>query len=82
MSTSRKTTKKNDGTPAFEQSITQLNILIEKMEGGELSLDASLKCFEEGITLIRQCQQTLNEAEQKVQILTGKSVADFNMHEK
>jgi exodeoxyribonuclease VII small subunit len=52
------------------------------MESGSLSLDASLKQFEEGINLIRSCQQTLGEAEQKVQILTGKSVNDFDAHEK
>lgn len=82
MSTSRKTTKKPIEATSFEQSITHLNTLIEKMESGELSLDASLKCFEEGITLIRQCQQTLSEAEQKVQILIGKSATDFNTDEK
>lgn len=82
MSTSRKTPKKDVETTHFEQSITQLNTLIEKMESGALSLDDSLKCFEEGIALIRQCQQTLTETEQKVQILVGKSVNDFNADEK
>lgn len=81
MSTSRKTPKKTSAPADFEKSLQQLNLIIEKMESGTLSLDASLKQFEEGITLIRGCQQTLSEAEQKVQILTGKSVSDFN-HEK
>lgn len=71
MSTPRKTTKKTAASPVdFEKSLAQLNALVEKMETGQLSLEASLQCFEEGITLIRQCQKTLNEAEQKVQILT------------
>lgn len=71
MSTPRKTAKKQ--TPSsvdFEKSLQQLNALVEKMESDQLSLEASLQCFEEGIALIRQCQKTLNEAEQKVQILT------------
>ena len=81
MSTSRKTPKKPVAPADFEKSFQQLNLIIEKMESGELSLDASLKQFEEGIALIRSCQQTLSEAEQKVQILTGKSVTDFDANE-
>jgi len=54
----------------FEQSLEKLNGLVEKMEQGNLSLEASLKHFEEGVTLIRQCQEALNKAEQKVKILT------------
>lgn len=81
MSTSRKTPKKTSTPADFEKSLQQLNLIIEKMESGDLSLDASLKQFEEGINLIRSCQQTLGEAEQKVQILAGKSVSDFNAHE-
>ncbi len=73
MST-RKTPKNPiDATPNFEVSLNQLNQLIEKMETGQLSLESSLQCFEEGITLIKQCQKTLADAEQKIQVLTGKS---------
>lgn len=83
MSTTRKAKKT---APAdFEKSLAQLNQLIEKMETGQLSLETSLSFFEEGIALIRQCQQTLNDAEQKIQILTEKadktSLTDFN-HDK
>lgn len=56
----------------FEQSLTELNHLVEKMEQGGLSLQESLKSFEEGIHLIRQCQQELTAAEQKIKILTEK----------
>lgn len=73
MSATRKTTKKSSAPADFEKSMEQLNQLIEKMEAGQLSLEASLKCFEEGVALIRQCQQTLTDAEQKIQILTEKS---------
>lgn len=54
----------------FEKSLTRLNALIEKMETGQLSLESSLTHFEEGIALIRQCQEKLQTAEQKIQILT------------
>ena len=74
MSTTRKTQKKQADSPvAFEESLTQLNQLIEKMESGQLSLESALAYFEKGIGLIRQCQNTLNQAERKIQILTEKA---------
>ena len=54
----------------FEQSIEQLSQIIEKMERGDLALEQSLTQFEQGMNLIKQCQQALTKAEQKVQILT------------
>jgi exodeoxyribonuclease VII small subunit len=54
----------------FEKSLEELNRLVVQMEQGELSLEKSLEHFEQGIALIRQCQKALQEAEQKVQILT------------
>jgi len=57
----------------FEQSLSELGQLIEKMEQGNLSLEDSLQQFERGIILIRECQKTLAEAEQKVQILMKQS---------
>jgi len=56
----------------FENSLQELNTLVEEMEQGDLDLEESLKRFEKGITLIRQCQTVLKEAEQKVQILVAK----------
>ena len=53
----------------FEQSLVKLENLVEKMEAGELTLEDSLTTFEEGIRLTRECQQALNQAEQKVKIL-------------
>ena len=53
----------------FEQSLVKLENLVEKMEAGELTLEDSLTTFEESIRLTRECQQALNQAEQKVKIL-------------
>ncbi len=63
---------KNNKTTSidFEQSLAELNSLVEKMEQGGLSLEDSLQFFEQGINLVRQCQQALSTAEQKVKILT------------
>lgn len=53
----------------FEQALDQLENLVEAMEGGDLSLEDSLKAFEQGIKLSRECQTALATAEQKVQLL-------------
>ncbi|MBC9252330.1 exodeoxyribonuclease VII small subunit [Pseudomonas alcaligenes] len=53
----------------FEQSLADLQQLVERLEGGELSLEDSLSAFEQGIRLTRDCQAALAQAEQKVQVL-------------
>ncbi|MCC5887642.1 MAG: exodeoxyribonuclease VII small subunit [Gammaproteobacteria bacterium] len=58
--------------PDFEAALEELEALVERMEGGELSLDESLAAFERGIHLTRRCQQALSEAEQRVAVLLEK----------
>ncbi len=57
----------------FEDSLAELEQLVEQMEQGELSLEESLKSFERGVKLTSTCQKALQEAEQKVQILVEKN---------
>lgn len=61
------------GTPApdFETAMTELETLVQRMESGELSLEASLKEFERGVQLTRICQDALKAAEQRVRLLTA-----------
>ena len=59
----------------FEQSLEKLEQLVERMEAGDLSLEESLKTFEAGIKLTRECQQALARAEQKVKLLIEKNGA-------
>lgn len=54
----------------FEKKLTELQTLVETLEQGNLPLEASLKQFETGVKLIRDCQKALTDAEQKVQQLT------------
>jgi len=56
-------------TTTFEKSVEQLDSIVERMESGELSLDESLKLFEKGVKLTRECQQTLADAEAKIEKL-------------
>jgi exodeoxyribonuclease VII small subunit len=53
----------------FEQSLAELEALVARMDEGELSLEESLKAFEQGVRLTQQCQQALGEAQQRVQVL-------------
>ncbi len=57
----------------FEQALTELEALVATMEKGELSLEESLKAFETGVKLTRECQQSLRDAEQKVQLLLSEN---------
>lgn len=54
---------------SFEQALEELERLVERMEVGDLSLEESLTTFERGVELSRICQQALDEAEQRIQIL-------------
>lgn len=67
-------TKKKPSPPTFEESLTELEALVERMEGGELTLEESLTAFERGIALTRHCQQALQAAEQRVEVLTARTM--------
>jgi exodeoxyribonuclease VII small subunit len=54
----------------FEQSLDELEQLVAKMEQGDQSLDDSLKSFERGIALFRNCQSALEQAELRVKLLS------------
>jgi exodeoxyribonuclease VII small subunit len=53
----------------FESALAQLETLVEKLEAGDISLEESLRAFEEGVQLTRSCQRQLAAAEQRVQVL-------------
>ena len=59
----------------FEKKLKRLEEIVAKMEGGDSSLEESLKLFEEGIGLSRVCHKELEEAEQKVQLLVGQDAS-------
>jgi len=53
----------------LEQTIGELESLVEQLEGGELTLEQAVREFERGIKLTRQCQNALKNADRKVEIL-------------
>lgn len=54
----------------FEEALTRLEELVERLESGDLDLEASIAAFEEGIKLSLFCQQQLKKAEGRMQRLT------------
>jgi exodeoxyribonuclease VII small subunit len=56
--------------PKFEKDLERLEQIVEALETGGLSLDDSLKKFEEGIKLARRCEKALTDAERRIEILT------------
>ena len=54
----------------FNKGLLELESIISKMESGELSLEDSLKNFEEGVKIHRKCHTALMDAEQRINILT------------
>jgi len=57
------------GSVNFEQTLAELESLIERLESGSLPLDEALKTFERGVELTRGCQAALKTAQQRVEIL-------------
>jgi len=53
----------------FEDALNKLEKIVSQLEEGDISLEESLKLFEEGIRLSRLCNQKLDEAEKRVEIL-------------
>lgn len=74
--------KKALADESFEDSLARLETLVQKLESGDLKLEDALTTFEEGIALTRQCQQALQKAEQRVELLTKEqgsiNTAPFN----
>ena len=60
-------------SPDFEQSLSELESLVQKLEQGDVPLEEALATFERGVALTRQCQTALRTAQQKVEVLLGQS---------
>lgn len=55
--------------PDFEKSLAELEAIVEKLEAGDLPIEESLKSFEKGIALTRDCQGALDAAQARVDVL-------------
>jgi len=59
----------NEPPKSFEASLEALEQIVKELERGDLPLEKSLELFERGIGLSRQCQERLNQAERRIEIL-------------
>jgi len=68
----------------YEAAVTELESLVTRLEQGDISLEESLKLYESGVLLTRDCQDALQAAEQKVQVLLQQSgqsnLVDFDQN--
>jgi exodeoxyribonuclease VII small subunit len=65
--------QKKEKLPDFEQSLSELESLVAKLEQGDVPLEDALKTFERGVALTRQCQTALRSAQQKVEVLLARN---------
>jgi exodeoxyribonuclease VII small subunit len=65
----KKPKEQQENTENFDQQLDQLRSIVEQLEHGGLTLDESLRLFEEGIGLSRKCMEMLNRSEGKVEEL-------------
>jgi exodeoxyribonuclease VII small subunit len=61
--------KKTEKTNTFEASLTALEQIVRELERGDVPLEESLRLFEEGVKLTRECQERLRQAERRIEIL-------------
>jgi exodeoxyribonuclease VII small subunit len=64
------------GTPdpstlSFEAAVERLQVIVEQLEAGDLSLEQSIACYEEGVKLSRRLTQTLDEAQKRIERLAA-----------
>ncbi len=68
--------KKENSKNPFESKLTRLEEIVKNMESGQLGLEESLKLFEEGVKISRDCQTELDAAEQKVELLVNSATGE------
>lgn len=73
---------KKEKNQTFEDALSRLETLVEKMESGDGTLEQSLDWFEEGMRLIESCRQELESAEQKVKELIKNSEGGYSLKDK
>ena len=65
----RDNAEKKSKKPGFEDSLERIEEIVERLEGGDLTLDESLSLFQEGVELSRGCQSVLDEAQRRIELL-------------
>ena len=66
---------------SFESSLNELEAIVRQLEDGDLPLEESLKLFESGVKLSRECRERLTHAERRIEMLLKDSNGDFRVEE-
>ena len=66
---------------SFESSLGELETIVRKLEGGDLDLEESLKLFEKGVKLSRECRERLTRAERRIEVLMKDSDGNLTLQE-
>ena len=72
---------KEDKEMQFEEAFKRLEAIVENLESGDLSLEESMKLFEEGIGLTEACKSRLEDAEKKIQLLLKDSDGKLSLED-
>ncbi|KAF3362051.1 Exodeoxyribonuclease 7 small subunit [Chlamydiales bacterium STE3] len=72
-------TEKEEQEAPFEQAFSRLEEILEKMHSGVLSLDESIKLYEEADKLIIQCNKRLSDAERKIEVLIKNRTGELTL---
>jgi exodeoxyribonuclease VII small subunit len=72
----RKSPEPTSNTGSFEESLVELQSIVEELEDGSLGLESSLARFERGIGILRSCYQILEMSERKIEVLTDVDATD------
>lgn len=70
---SKSKTDNTASVPDFENQLAALEDIVAEMEKGEMTLEESLRAYERGIKLTRDCQAALDSAQQRINVLTEKN---------
>ncbi len=63
----------------FETSLNELELIVKQLEDGEMPLEESLKLFENGVHLARECRERLTAAERRIEVLMKDADGSFNL---
>ena len=65
----------------FESSLSELEAVVRQLENGDLPLEESLKLFENGVRLSRECRERLTSAERRIEVLMKDSDGNMTLHD-
>ena len=72
---------KEDKEMQFEEAFKRLEVIVGNLESGDLSLEESMKLFQEGIGLTEACKSRLEDAEQKIKLLLKDSDGKLSLED-